>query len=370
MVDGDTAQRGGKTYVCFTDVANYLGLATTGSTDSMKYVFADTDLDSQGGKGEDSVVFMMDSRTVAINSQYMTLPAESFIYGEEVWVCTEFIADFMTGITVERDGNTVNVSRLIDEESSTKTETVYLPVTLKLKEAIPSPDTTEDEDEGKTDVSLEVTFQTDLKDYEKYMDPKDAEEYLILVNTASTLDATFAPTDLVDVVNTRQDGRETQLLRKCAAKALEALFIEMQAAGYTDVSVMSGYRSYESQDGLHNYYIDEEMKADPTLTREDAKALVLTYSAEAGTSEHQTGLCIDMHNLPSATTEFSAEEAYTWLTENAWKFGFILRFPEGKTGFTGISFEPWHWRFVGRTAAAEIYSEGICLEEYISSLNV
>lgn len=78
------------------------------------------------------------------------------------------------------------------------------------------------------------------------MNPSDASEYLVLVNREHTVDAGLSPTDLVDVINTRND-RAAQQMRECAAKALEALFIEMRAAGYIDVSVTSAYRSYDDK---------------------------------------------------------------------------------------------------------------------------
>ena len=108
------------------------------------------------------------------------------------------------------------------------------------------------------------------------------------------------------------------------------------------------------------------MAADPTLSWEAAKAIVLTYSSEAGTSEHQTGLCVDMHNLDSADVSFANDPAFAWLQENAWKFGYILRYPEDGTASTGISFEPWHWRFVGREAAYAITKDHLTLEQYLS----
>ena len=137
----------------------------------------------------------------------------------------------------------------------------------------------------------------------------------------------------------------------------------MNAAGYTDVSVTSAYRSYEEQESLYYSYVQSEMSSG--LSEEEAMAQVDTYSARPGTSEHQTGLCCDMHNLPSADQSFADQPVYSWLKENAWKFGFIERFPKGKDEITGYSFEPWHYRFVGRKAAAAIYSRGITLEDYL-----
>ena len=73
-----------------------------------------------------------------------------------------------------------------------------------------------------------------------------------------------------------------------------------------------------------------------------------------------------MHNLWSAINAYADEPSYAWLTENAWKFGFILRYPEDKTDITGITFEPWHWRFVGRDNAKAMRDASMCLEEYVS----
>jgi D-alanyl-D-alanine carboxypeptidase len=146
------------------------------------------------------------------------------------------------------------------------------------------------------------------------------------------------------------------------------MYIEMRVCGITDVSVTSAYRSYEYQTTLFNMYTQNEMAANPSLTLAQAQAITATYSARPGTSEHQTGLCCDMHNLPSADQRFAQTEAYRWLSENAWKFGFILRFPENKESVTGISFEPWHYRYVGRYHAYAIHEAGLCLEEYLAQL--
>ncbi|MCQ2456950.1 MAG: D-alanyl-D-alanine carboxypeptidase family protein, partial [Clostridia bacterium] len=357
----DVAFRDGKLYVCFNDVAAYLGLSVSGDTDSMKFVFPKTGAASDDG-GDGYVRFRADSSLAELNDQYVDLPADSFMSGEEIWVSADFISDYVEGLDVTSSKDRVRVSRIRDEEAGDVSEPVYLEVSLTLKDSSPVPDPMGDGEGGKTMVPLE--FKNDLSAYEEYMAPEDDAEFLLLVNAAHPLDGSFIPTDLVEVTNTRQDGRETALLRTTAAKALEALFIEMRSDGIGDVSVTSAYRSFGDQDVLHNNYINEEMAADPELTWEAAKAKVLTYSSEAGTSEHQTGLCVDMHNLDSADISFAGTDAYRWLCDNAWKFGFIERFPQDKTDVTGVSFEPWHWRFVGRAAAEEISASGKCLEEY------
>lgn len=365
----DTAFKNGCMYICFNDVAKYLSMAVTGDSEGMKFIITDENASDGAGTGkEETLIFEVDSRTVIINGQKMTLDANSFLYGDEIWVSGDFVKDYIDGITLNYNPgkNTISVSRVADEELSDDENTVYRKVTLKIKSSDPIPALTSEG--GNTSVP-EVTFSQDLSSYEEYMNPANSSEYLVLVNTEHTLDASFVPEDLADITNTRQDGRETQKLRSCAARALEALFLEMNAAGFTDVSVTSGYRSYEYQKNLFNGYVQEEMSKNPALSEAEAENLVASYSSRPGTSEHQSGLCVDMHNLPGASVEFSSEAAYNWLDENAWKFGFILRYPEAKTDITGISYEPWHWRFVGREHAYKIHSASLCLEEYVSSLN-
>lgn len=218
--------------------------------------------------------------------------------------------------------------------------------------------------------SYEYEFTADLSAYEEYMNV-EGDEYLFLVNTDHRLSENDKPTDLIDVINTRKDGRNTQQMRECAAKALEALFIEAEKAGMTYVnpssgyglSVMSAYRSYSYQQTLFNNQV-----AKYASYGADAEKMAAREVQYPGASEHQTGLCCDMHNIPSADTAFASQQAADWLKENSYKFGFILRYPEDKTDITGISFEPWHFRFVGRFHATRMHELGMCLEEYMAYL--
>lgn len=221
--------------------------------------------------------------------------------------------------------------------------------------------------DGSFSLSDTVEFSQDLSAYEEYMAPADRDGYLMLLNKVNSVDESYVPEELVDVVNTRKDGRKTQQMVYTAEKALEALYLELYAAGYTDVSVTSGYRSFEYQGTLFNNYVNNELAKG--LSIEEAEAEANTYSARPGTSEHQSGLCCDMHNLGAASQEFENQEAYRWLCENAWKFGFILRYPKDKEDVTGYIFEPWHYRFVGRYHAEKIHHYNLCLEEYLEMIN-
>ena len=219
-----------------------------------------------------------------------------------------------------------------------------------------APDTKEPEDETPS-----VIFKSNLEEYEKYMDVND-EKYLILVNKEFTIDGSFKPENLVKVKDARKDIE----LSETAEKALEAMFIEMRKAGFDNVFVTSAYRSYTYQYGLFfNTYIPMEMNSG--LSFEQAKKKVLTYSAYPGTSEHHTGLSVDLmtNSMSELDESFADDPVYPWLLENAWKFGFILRYPKDKVDITGYSFEPWHYRFVGRYHAYKIHEQGICLEEYL-----
>ena len=221
-------------------------------------------------------------------------------------------------------------------------------------------------------------FKADLSEYEMYMNPQgaDRDAYLILVNPWNALGENDVPPDLVGVKSTRKDGqRATQQLREYAAKALEALMLEAEACGVIKkntpsgypLSVMSAYRTYAYQNQLFNRYVNEEMSY-KGLTREEAEKIVVTYSCRAGTSEHQTGLCVDMHTLAAAHQSFQYESEAKWLAENSYKFGFVLRFPADKTEVTGITYEPWHFRYVGRYHAKKMYDLDMCLEEYTEYL--
>ena len=132
-------------------------------------------------------------------------------------------------------------------------------------------------------------------------------------------------------------------------------FKKMQAAAKLDgieLVIKSGYRSYETQKNTYNYYVsyDGVEKAD-------------TYSARPGHSEHQTGLAMDLNKINST---FDNTSEAKWLSSNCYKYGFILRYPKGKTNETGYKYESWHFRYVGIDLATKLYNNGnwITLESY------
>jgi zinc D-Ala-D-Ala carboxypeptidase len=167
--------------------------------------------------------------------------------------------------------------------------------------------------------------------------PVDDESYHIVVNKKHPLGYDYAPTDLVDVGNGQQ-------MRKDAATMLKAM--QVDSGANVMISPASGYRSYVKQQEVYNSY-DE-------ATRD-------TFSAKPGFSEHQTGLCIDFSPIDMA---FENTTAYAWLKQNAAKYGYLERFPEGSETVTGYQHEPWHWRYVGTDAIKVLESGKVTLEEF------
>lgn len=140
---------------------------------------------------------------------------------------------------------------------------------------------------------------------------------------------------------------------------LQEMFDDMRAEGIYPV-VREGYRSAEEQEEIFaekvQAYINEG------YFRSRAERIAEEWVAVPGTSEHQLGIAVDI-NADKERCEI--EDVYLWLAENAHKYGFILRYPQGKEEITGISYEPWHFRYVGVENAQIIYEKQICLEEFI-----
>lgn len=228
------------------------------------------------------------------------------------------------------------------------------------------------------DATSDFEYKTDISSIKKILNTTD-EKYLVLVNKDNPLDEDYAP-ESTAAVNTKytNGGKEVELEENVKIAA-EALIMEMIAEGFKNVYITSGYRSYTYQNWLFDYYCELEKERHPSWSDERISEYVLTYSAYPGTSEHQTGLCMDLMVIPGMTelvnfgdetdtdgdVGFAETEEFEWLSENAHKFGFILRYPEDKVDVTKYSYESWHYRFVGIAAATEIHERGITLEEYL-----
>lgn len=148
---------------------------------------------------------------------------------------------------------------------------------------------------------------------------------------------------------------------------LQAMLSDCQAAGFVP-AVCSSYRTQEYQQKLYRRRIQRFI--DQGYSDEEATSLAGTIVAVPGTSEHQLGLALDIvDNRNWALDESQAVmPTQQWLMENSWRYGWILRYPDGTSESTGIIYEPWHYRYVGRQAAADIHESGLCLEDYLAAL--
>jgi D-alanyl-D-alanine carboxypeptidase len=179
----------------------------------------------------------------------------------------------------------------------------------------------------------------------------------VLVNKQNKLPDSYTPKDLVytKIPFIVPEKSERIEMRQEAADAIEKLFQGAEEQGIHLLGV-SAYRSHLSQIALFNSYV-----------KRDGYEKARTYSALPGTSEHETGLSIDVtegDGKCSASACFGFTKEAKWLQENAAEYGFIIRYPKGKEAITGYTYEPWHLRYVGKVMAKSIVDRGITLEEY------
>lgn len=180
--------------------------------------------------------------------------------------------------------------------------------------------------------------------------PVSAEWNLIVVNQWNELPEDYS-VELTELSNGQKvDSRIYPYLQE--------MFDAARAEGIYPV-VGEGYRTAEEQQEILDDKIQTYINQGYSPLR--AERTAKEWVALPGTSEHQLGIAVDINADKSMC---SNEEVYVWLAENAYKYGFILRYPPGKQEITGTSYEPWHYRYVGVEAAQDIYEQGICLEEY------
>lgn len=182
----------------------------------------------------------------------------------------------------------------------------------------------------------------------------DGEQWeLTLVNLQYRLPEAYKP-----ALKAAVEGSAVQLDERIAP-----YYAEMYAAAKADgctLTPYSGYRTYARQqenfDRKVAYYVSQG------LSETEATAKTQTRILPAGASEHNMGLAMD---IVSASADFVSTKEFSWLLEHAHEYGFILRYPENKTDITGVMYEPWHWRYVGKEAAIAMQKSGKCLEEYL-----
>lgn len=189
----------------------------------------------------------------------------------------------------------------------------------------------------------------------------DPNSYSVLVNKRHPLNPMdFVPADLVapDVPITAAQP-ESRLVRAEAAKATEKMFSAAQSEGIQLV-IISAYRSYATQKRVFEYYVSR-----------DGQKVAETYSARPGYSEHQSGLTMDIAAVGDTDVleaSFANGPAGIWAAANCHRFGYILRYPQGKQAITGYIFEPWHFRYIGPASALLMKTSGLSTyEEFVGS---
>lgn len=197
------------------------------------------------------------------------------------------------------------------------------------------------------------------------------EKMTLLVNKSNPLGEDYVPDGLLSLNELGYPDAEERefLLISNVAQSLDAMLKALNTTleGKEKIVVTSAYRSYDYQVLLFEKYVTDIMTTNG-VDREKAESIVTKTAARQGESEHQSGLCVDLIEYGKLNLDESFENtaAFEWLSQNAHKYGFILRYPKGKESITGYDYEPWHFRFVGLDAATVIYEDNICLEEYLS----
>jgi D-alanyl-D-alanine carboxypeptidase len=173
----------------------------------------------------------------------------------------------------------------------------------------------------------------------------------LLVNAANPLPSSEADPYLVDLIGMVPVADGTIQVEQGLVAPLTALFAAAEQSGIPDFYVNSAFRTHDEQQAL---YRDSEDTS---------------YVQKPGQSEHQTGLAVDFAITALGEEDMGLSATGQWLAQHAWEFGFILRYPTDKVGITGISYEPWHFRYVGVEVAQYCFEQGLCLEEYVAQAN-
>lgn len=150
------------------------------------------------------------------------------------------------------------------------------------------------------------------------------------------------------------------------ARAVDDLNAMCEAASLEGVSlsVISAFRTFDYQQMLYDNEVNEYKYNNPNCSEDEALREAATVVARPGTSEHNLGLAVDFNSVEQS---FENTEAYKWLSENCTKYGFIMRYSAIKQDITGVIYEPWHYRYVGKENAKKIAESGLTLEEYLKN---
>ena len=241
------------------------------------------------------------------------------------------------GINLKQNNKKITTQKT---ETTSKISAEVESTTLSTTEA-----TTKKVNTNNNDDTINVSSTVELK----YVDG------ILIVNKTYPLPEDYVPT------NTYKDAAGLKYCSECIDNEAYDNFKLMKADALSiglNIWIQSGYRSYELQNELYTNYVNR-----------DGKIAADTYSARPGHSEHQTGLAFDLNTI---SDDFQYTDEGKWVNENAWKYGYILRYPKGKDDITGYKYEPWHLRYVGKDLAKKLYNDGdwITLEEHFNLTSI
>lgn len=403
-LDRDEVVFDGVVYVDFTGIAELCGVGVSGVSDELVF-------EASGGE---TAVFTPGSDCARVNGNPVTLEGAALMREGRLWLPLSFVRECFVGADAEltevekrnRKYLVITVSRTPAPEATGALGS-YIASSFRLKAGDTLsgilPYDTPGIQTPQAETAPTYEFTADLSAYERYMSPDvmTRDSYLVLVNKTDRLTYRYMPAALTTVPLSR-DTEDPVTLCLYAAKSLEALLTEAASAGFSSIRAASGYVSYDDAAALfdscltaernysrHNYaatgkrfsdraysvlggtYLSENyiQKGNYTLSLADARRVVSSYLDEPGTDEHQTGLAVDLADTSPAAGNFADSAFYTWLCENAHKFGFVIRYSADKTDVTGHDAEPWHLRYVGRYHAAKMYKSGACLEEHLAAID-
>lgn len=199
------------------------------------------------------------------------------------------------------------------------------------------------------DIVTQVNLNLDKDFYTDTMETLYKNTNYILINKFYYVDKEYVPESLEEITICTKGSL---YLVEEAKIQFEKMCQDVQKENLK-IRAISAYRDYTYQLNLYNKYLVH-----------DTKKNVDTYSARAGHSEHQSGLTVDLDNTVTDFNNFESTDEFLWLEENAYKYGFILRYPKNKEKITGYSYEAWHYRYVGKEIASYIKKHNITFDEY------
>ena len=210
------------------------------------------------------------------------------------------------------------------------------------------------DEEVKTEAAAETETVNEASDV----------DYMMLINANNPISRDYKPVEMVDIAQHVSATKTSIYLEKQAAGSYINMINAMKEDGVSSLSAVSGYRDFDYQTRLHNAEISKQRQ---WYSGDEAKRRAARVVAAPGTSEHQSGLAIDVSSRDIGyvlSSRFADTESFVWIREHAHEYGFIVRYAKDKTDITGVIYEPWHLRYVGELAT-DIYESGLCLEEYI-----